>query len=77
MADLRRSCVEDLEVLLEVLVQLEDRGDIPAAVAIIGCGPHRHERFAEPPGWHPTLNAINRLLYESIGVDKFVSMPYS
>jgi len=35
--------VEDLEVALHVLVNVEDGGDVTAAVAVVGCRPNGHE----------------------------------
>ena len=41
--------VEDLKVALQVLVDVEDGGDVTATVAVVGCGPNRHEvRVLEP-----------------------------
>ena len=42
-----RRRLEDFEVLVEVLVQLEDGGDVAAAVAVVGRGPHGHQRVVE------------------------------
>ena len=41
--------VEDLKVALQVLVDVEDGGDVATAVAVVRCGPNRHQvRVFEP-----------------------------
>lgn len=41
--------MEDLKVALQVLVDVEDGGDVTATVAVVGCGPNCHEvRVLEP-----------------------------
>jgi hypothetical protein len=45
--DLCRRGLEYLEVAVEVLVELEDRGDVGAAVAVVWRGPHRDEGLVE------------------------------
>mmetsp|Transcript_20571 Transcript_20571/g.52340 ORF Transcript_20571/g.52340 Transcript_20571/m.52340 type:complete len:241 (-) Transcript_20571:499-1221(-) len=44
-ASLLRCRLEDLVVLRQVLIQLEDRGHVAAAVAVVGRRPHRDERL--------------------------------
>lgn len=44
-----RSCLEDGEVSLEVLVQLEDGGHVAASVAIIWRGPDCENSLVEVP----------------------------
>ena len=49
---------EDLEVAVEVIVELEDGGDVAAAVAVVGCRPYRHKALGE----HVLVSLLDELV---------------